>query len=275
MIIDLDLFSFQDDDEHLFTNDGEDDDRLFEYMNEISLLSADERSDRLRKDCQQILSKHNVPAMHYADLDLNQIALITMHSLYHQHVSDEAKQMYNDTLIRALKQEYELINNEKTDCLEQYHRLEEEYQRQTATNTKTFGQLQHTYDELLEQNELERLHAKQSTDSLMETFDKSAQQMQINVFTLHEENQKLKYNYEQLKDQYERSTEKNYDELDEEYQRLRQDYNDVINQNELLKDINSKMYQETLQDTNGKGKSCDRVCSSFFRVYCQSFEHYQ
>ena len=42
-----------------------------------------------------------------------------MHSLSNQHLVDEAKQLYNETVIRALKQEYELISSEKNDLLEQ------------------------------------------------------------------------------------------------------------------------------------------------------------
>lgn len=55
----------------------------------------------------------------FPNLDLHQLALLTLYSLANQHLIDEAKQMYNDTVLRALKQEYELISNEKNDLIQQ------------------------------------------------------------------------------------------------------------------------------------------------------------
>jgi len=53
------------------------------------------------------------------NLELNQLALIALNSLSNQHLIDEAKQLYDETVIRALKQEYELINNEKDNLIQQ------------------------------------------------------------------------------------------------------------------------------------------------------------
>ena len=47
---------------------------------------------------------------------------------------------------------------------------------------------------------------------------------------------------------YEELAAKNYDQLFDEYQKLRSDYNELINQNELLQEFNAQMYQEKFQD---------------------------
>jgi hypothetical protein len=96
-----------------------DNQQLKEYIDEISFLSSNEISDELNKQCEQILSKQNLKLSLYPNLDHNQLALVAIHSLSNQHLIDEAKQLYNETIIRALKQEYELINNEKNDLIEQ------------------------------------------------------------------------------------------------------------------------------------------------------------
>ena len=78
-----------------------------------------EVSGKLNKECEQIFSKQNLNSSSYSNLDLNQLALVAIHSLSNQHLVDEAKQLYNETVIRALKQEYELISSEKNDLIEQ------------------------------------------------------------------------------------------------------------------------------------------------------------
>ncbi|CAF4279393.1 unnamed protein product, partial [Adineta steineri] len=99
--------------------DDDDDDRLNEYINEISSLSPTEVSNQLNQQCQQILSKENLSLTSFPNLESNHLSLLALHSLYTQHLTDEAKQLYNETVVRALKQEYELLNNEKTDLIEQ------------------------------------------------------------------------------------------------------------------------------------------------------------
>ncbi len=183
--------------------------------------------------------KQNFVKTSHPNLELNHLALITIYSLYHQHLTDDAKQLYNDTVIRALKQEYELINDEKNDYLEKYlHEVD--------TKEKQLDKLQNEYDDLLEQNELERLDFKQSFADLTEKYE-------LKLYNLNQENEKLKYNFNNLEDNYRQNKDENYKQLQNEYQQLREDYNELINQNELLKDYNSQMYQTKLQD-NGKKK---------------------
>jgi hypothetical protein len=163
--------------------------------------------------------------------------LITIYSLYNQHVTDDAKQLYNETLIRALKEEYESINTEKSDYVDKYSTEIDEYE-------KKFRKLQNQYDDLHEQNELERLDSKQSMTNLIEKYE-------FSLYNLHEENEKLKYNFNNLETNYRKIQDNDYEKLNNEYQQLRQDFNDLINENELLKDFNSQIYQRKLQQ-NGK-----------------------
>ncbi len=96
------------------------DEQLNEYINEILFLSLTELADQLKNECEQILSKLNFNLESFPNLELNQLALITLYFLSNQHLIDEAKQLYTETVIRALKQEYELINNEKNDLIQQF-----------------------------------------------------------------------------------------------------------------------------------------------------------
>jgi len=189
--------------------------------------------NRLTKECDQILTKQNLSKDIYSQLDNNQLALITIYSLYQQHLTDDAKLLYNETVIRALKQEYELINNEKTDYMERY--LTEVHATQ-----KKYDQLQNQYDELLEQNELERLHAKQSMKDSIDNYE-------LQLYNLHQDNEQLKFNINILQNNYQKVQDLNYDELNREYQQLRTDYDELINKNELLLNYNSEMYQRKLQ----------------------------
>ncbi|CAF0778122.1 unnamed protein product [Rotaria sordida] len=236
-------------DENLFPTD-EEDNHLQDYIDEIYSLSSNDLSNRLNKECQQILTKKNISLDSNENYQLNHLALITIYLLYHQHLTDDAKQLYNETLIRALKQEYELINNEKNDYIEKYNYIEEKYLNELNINEKNFHNLQNKYDELLEHNELERLDSKKSLDDLIEQYNLHEKQYEFNLYNLHNENENLKFNLNTLQDNYDKLLEKNHEQLDIEYQQLRQDYNELINENELLKDYNSRMYQAKLQDNN-------------------------
>jgi hypothetical protein len=90
----------------------------------MSSFSSIDLTNHLTKECQQILFKQNIKSTSLPDLDPNQLAYITIYSLYDQHLTDEAKQLYNETVIRALKQEYELINDEKNDLIEKLNTLQ-------------------------------------------------------------------------------------------------------------------------------------------------------
>lgn len=141
--------------------------------------------------------------------------------------------MYNDTVIRALRQEYELINNEKNDYLEKYLQL-------VDSSDQKLNHLQNQYDELLEQDELGRFNSQKTIEDL-----KSAYELQL--YHLNQDNEQWKLNYKNLDEQYQQIKDQNYDELEKEYQQLREDYNELINKNELLQDYNSQMYQNKLQ----------------------------
>ncbi|CAF4420626.1 unnamed protein product [Rotaria sp. Silwood2] len=229
---------------------NEEDNQLLDYIDEICSLSSNDLSTRLNKECQQILSKKNLLLNSYENLQLNHLALITIYLLYNQHLTDDAKQLYNDTLIRALKQEYELINNEKNDYIEQFNCLKEKYLNDLNMNEKNFHNLQNQYDELLEHNELERLDSKKSLNDFIEQYDLREKQFEFKLYNLHHENENLKFNLNTLQDNYEKLVEKNYEQLEMEYKQLRQDFNELINENELLKDYNSQMYQTKLQENN-------------------------
>ena len=122
--------------------------------------------------------------------------------------------------------------------MDKYHTEIDEYE-------KRFHKLQNQYDDLLEQNELERLDSKQSLTNLTEKYE-------FNLYSLHEENDKLKYNLNNLEHNYQKIKENDYEKLNNEYQQLRQDFNDLINENELLKDYNSQMYQRKLQPNGNR-----------------------
>src|SRR5262249_34290942 len=143
-------------------------------------------SNRLNKECEQILTKQNFSKDSYPNLDLNHLVLITIYSLYNQHLTDDAKHLYNETVIRALKEEYESINTEKIDFIEKYLNEKDLIEKQ-------FNKLQNEYDDLLERNELERLHTKQSLKELNDKYE-------FNLYNLHQENEKLKYNLNHFQD---------------------------------------------------------------------------
>ncbi|CAF1461374.1 unnamed protein product [Adineta steineri] len=203
--------------EKLSNNYEDDDDRLNEYINEISSLSPTEVSNQLNQQCQQILSKENLSLTSFPNLESNHLSLLALHSLYTQHLTDEAKQLYNETIVRALKQEYELLNNEKTDLIEQLN----------SFRLKN--------DELLQQIELEQIHTK----ALIEKYELNENQLKNNLLQLTQENQQ--------------TIENKYEELEKEYNQLKLDFNELINENELLKDYNAQMYQEKFQEKEDNG----------------------
>ncbi|CAF5123949.1 unnamed protein product, partial [Rotaria magnacalcarata] len=221
-------------------NHDEDDNNLLDYIDEISSLSPTDLTDRLNKECQQILIKQNLSLSSYDNLQLNHYALMAIYLLYKQHLTDDAKQLYNETLIRALRQEYELINNEKHDYMEKYNEAEENYLNKLNLNEKKMHQLQNKYEELLEHNELERLDSKKLLNDLAEKYE-------FNLYNLHQENENLKYNLSNMSQSREKSLGNDHNQLQSEYQQLRQDYDELISENELLKDYNSQMYQRKLQ----------------------------
>lgn len=232
----------------------EEDDQLRDYIDDISSLSSNDLADRLSQECQQILSKQNLSSLPRENAQLNYLALITIRSLYNQHLTDDAKQLYNETLIRALKEEYELINNDKTEAIEKYSSFEEKYLKDLNMSEQKYNSLQIKYDELLEQIELERLDSKQSLNDLVEKYELREKQYEFNLYSLHQENETLKYNLLTLQETYQKSNDRTYDQLDAEYQQLRKDYNELINENELLKDYNSQMYQKLQDDGKDTGE---------------------
>ena len=137
--------------------------------------------------------------------------------------------------------------------MEKYLTLEDQCQQQLAMYQKKFENLQNKYDELLEHNELERLDSKQSVSGLVEQYDVREKQLEYSIYVLQEENQKLKYDFHQMRENYEKLQENDYGLLNKEYQQLREDYNEVINQNELLKDYNAQMYQDKFKGGKDNG----------------------
>ncbi|CAM4859045.1 unnamed protein product [Rotaria socialis] len=239
-------------DDNLYNHD-EDDNNLLDYIDEISSLSPTDLTDRLNKECQQILIKKNLSLSSYDNLQLNHHALMTIYLLYKQHLTDDAKQLYNETLIRALRLEYELINNEKHDYMEKYNEVEEKYLNELNLNEKKMHQLQNKYEELLEHNELERLDSKKILNDLAEKYE-------FNLFNLHQENENLKYNLSNMSQSREKSLGNDHNQLQSQYQQLRQDYDELISENELLKDYNSQMYQRKLQ-RNADDQDSDEMVS--------------
>ncbi|CAF3326714.1 unnamed protein product, partial [Rotaria socialis] len=239
-------------DDNLYNHD-EDDNNLLDYIDEISSLSPTDLTDRLNKECQQILIKKNLSLSSYDNLQLNHHALMTIYLLYKQHLTDDAKQLYNETLIRALRLEYELINNEKHDYMEKYNEVEEKYLNELNLNEKKMHQLQNKYEELLEHNELERLDSKKILNDLAEKYE-------FNLYNLHQENENLKYNLSNMSQSREKSLGNDHNQLQSQYQQLRQDYDELISENELLKDYNSQMYQRKLQ-RNADDQDSDEMVS--------------
>ncbi|CAF5209494.1 unnamed protein product, partial [Rotaria magnacalcarata] len=94
----------------------------------------------LNKECQQFLLKKNLKLNSYSNLELNHLALITIYFLSNQHLCDNAKELYNETVVRALKQEYNLLNSERNDSIEKMNSLQ--------------AQLQHMDDERCNSREL-------------------------------------------------------------------------------------------------------------------------
>ncbi|CAF4940190.1 unnamed protein product, partial [Rotaria magnacalcarata] len=113
-----DLDSFSDDENN----------QLNAYINDISYLSSIDLSNALNKECQQFLLKKNLKLNSYSNLELNHLALITIYFLSNQHLCDNAKELYNETVVRALKQEYNLLNSERNDSIEKMNSLQAQLQ---------------------------------------------------------------------------------------------------------------------------------------------------
>ncbi|CAF3442491.1 unnamed protein product, partial [Rotaria sp. Silwood2] len=68
-------------------------------LNEIYSRSSMNLSNNLNKECQQILSKQNLKLTSIPNLELNHLTLITIYYLYQQNLSDNAKELYNETVL--------------------------------------------------------------------------------------------------------------------------------------------------------------------------------
>lgn len=66
------------------------------------------------------MSKQNTNLISNQQNQPCQSALITLFILYNQHITDQAKHLYNQTVLRALKQEYETLNDEKNELIDTY-----------------------------------------------------------------------------------------------------------------------------------------------------------
>ena len=259
-------FCFQSNDD-LF-DDFPDNERLLQYIDELSAMPSNELADRLTKDSSQILRKEKLDEDSFGHLSNEQLALAAFRVLYEQHLADDAKQLYNETLIRALKLEYETISKEKNDYLEQYETNRDEFQQQRSAFEKKFDDLQNKYEELLEQNELERLHGEQSITHHAETWKMREKQFEASLLQLNDENRHWRNLYEEI-------AAKNYDELVEEYQQLRNDFNEAINQNELLKELNAQMYQDKLQKPDAEVERPSEVEAATTNDWNDQFSPFQ
>ncbi|CAF0830686.1 unnamed protein product [Adineta ricciae] len=204
------------DEENLPSNNDDDEERLNDYMIELESRSPTELTDLLNKECQQILDKQKFNSSSFSDLDLSQLALVALHSLHNQHLIDDAKSLYNETVVRALKQEYELLNNEKNDLIEQLTKTEQEH-----------------------------FQTKDTIKELTEKYEIQNGQLEARLSDLEQENQRLKNELNQHSEQIENDQ---YESLQKEFDQLKQENNDLVNENELLKDYNAQMYQEKLQE---------------------------
>ena len=217
-------------------SDGESD-LLQDYIDEISTLSTADLADRLKRDCHVVLSRRNVQLSPLVHDDLNRMALIALHSIYQQHLADEAKQLYDETVLRALREECESMSNEKNDLFEEIKSIREKNQRDLTD-------LQSKYDELLD---VERADAKQRLDDLIERYESEATLAQNHDSDWNGHGETLNSGVVEITNDYE--------QLVKESNHLRDDLHRMISENELLKEYNSQMYQERLQGVANKGKS--------------------
>ncbi|CAM2716368.1 unnamed protein product [Rotaria socialis] len=181
--------------------------QLNAYINDISYLSSIDLSNALNRECQQFLLKKNLKLNSSLNLELNHLALITINFLYNQHLCDNAKELYNETVVRALKQEYHLLNSERNDSIEKINSLQE--------------QLQHMDDERCNSHEL--------------------------IKNLNKNNEKLNSELKQIEYYYEQ---------------LEKEYNRIGRENELLRDLNTKIYQERSRGENKKDCINDQSIST-------------
>lgn len=160
----------------------------------------------------------------YSDLDVNHLALIAIYFLYNQHLSDSAKGLYNETILRALQEEYNLVNNNRNDLIEKINSIEEKYQEEVnALKLKS--------NDLAQQMEDERIKSRDI------------------IKNMNESNEKLNYEFDQMKRDYESIKDKNNEQLEKEYNQLRFEFNEIKNENELLKDLNTQMFQKLGEKT--------------------------
>ena len=196
-------------------------DRLNQYIGELSSLDLNNLSDRLEKVCQEILSKQNLQISTISNKDLSACALMSLHVLTERHLTDEARRLYDETVIRALKEEFELLMTKKDELTEQLSDVQK-------TNQDEFNGLKLKYDEILEVLENEQ---NQSKDRMIDLEEKYQQIVEENSIKSNEM-KKLK----QILDDHQQLQIK-YEELNEEFQR-------ILKENDLLKEYNAQIVHE-------------------------------
>ena len=202
--------------------------------------------DRLNKECRRILSKQKLNLASFPNLELLRLALFTIYFLSNRHSSDYEKIFDNETVIRALKQESDLTNEEKRDIMEQINCLQEQ-------NRREHNNLQTKFEELCQQLELERLNSQQVTKDLINKYETKQMQLEVHSSELHEENKRLSDALNQLRIDYEKLSKNDYERLEKWHRQIKLDCDPLINEDELLKHANSHMHQRRLQKMNGNG----------------------
>ncbi|UJR13672.1 hypothetical protein I4U23_000684, partial [Adineta vaga] len=273
-------------DEENFPSDAaEDNDRLNDYMMEITSLSSTELADQLNKECQQILSKQNFQFTSSLDLELNQLSLLALHSLHNQHLTDDAKLLYNETVVRALKQEYELLNNEKNDLIEQITKNELEHLETKANLLNLIEENKRLKDEIIEMNR----NSEEIKENRYEILEKEFHQLKQEFNELVNENELLKdYNAQMYQEKLQEKKDNDLVEIksscdidtqcdlidaaqqnnskqsdwnneappreqpstDEEIVRLKTIVEEILHENEQLKDLNSELYESLNNRSN-------------------------
>ncbi|CAF3690411.1 unnamed protein product [Rotaria sordida] len=240
-------------------SDNENNDQLNEYINELSSQSSIDISNNLNRECQQILSQQNLKLTSISNLELNHLALITIYFLYHQHLSDIAKELYNETFIRALQEEYNLLNNEKNDLIEHINSIQEKFQQIEderlysqeiirKLNEKNYEQLEKQYNDLINENQLLKdYNALIYHDKLQEKIEHDS----IEIKSLHDVDIQCDLNDEiQLSNTKESNLNNNLNEDStiqqisnkQEIIRLKTIIEEIEIENKYLKDLNLKLY---------------------------------
>jgi len=123
-----------------------------EYLEQIVCLSSKQLLTKLRQECEQTLSKQNVQFS--PSIDLNQLALLTVRCLSNEHLVNEAKQLYNETVLKALKEEYELLTNENNNLnqqIEQYEIIKDQINRFVDERLDLFPEIDENINDRLSQ----------------------------------------------------------------------------------------------------------------------------